>query len=226
MVFAPIPPMSRAQIRQYDADAIARGVPGIVLMENAGRGVADWMEELGITGPVAIVCGKGNNGGDGFVIARQLQTRGHDVRVAMLVHPVKLAGEAATAWTSFQSLPIPRTMTAGDDSALEKVLDGCEWVVDALLGTGTVGQVREPFASAIRIINKAGERGVKVMAVDLPSGLDCDTGVPNDPTIKANYTATFVATKIGFSTPAARPFLGEVRVFDIGAGIMKTSGEA
>src|SRR3982751_5548050 len=122
MPYTPPPPMTRDQIRQYDAAAIARGVPGIVLMENAGRGVADWMEEIGVHGPVAVVCGKGNNGGDGFVIARQLQSRGYDIRVAMLVHPVELTGDAATAWTAFQGLPVPRTATAGDSAALRKVL--------------------------------------------------------------------------------------------------------
>jgi NAD(P)H-hydrate epimerase len=211
--------MTRDQVRKYDADAIARGVPGIVLMENAGRGVADWMEEIGVRGPVAVVCGKGNNGGDGFVIARQLQSRGYDVRVAMLVHPVELTGDAATAWAAFQGLPVPRTSTAGDAAGLSKVLDGCDWIVDAILGTGLIGAAREPYASAIRAVN-AFERGVKVMAVDLPSGLNCDSGVPNDPTIKATYTATFVAEKVGFASASAKPFLGEVRVFDIGAGLV------
>ena len=90
-----------------------------------------------------------------------------------------------------------------------------------VLGTGTVGEVREPFASAIRIINKVGARGAKVMAVDLPSGLDCDTGAANEPTIKATFTATFVAPKIGFAAASARPCLGEVRVFSSLGGIIE-----
>jgi NAD(P)H-hydrate epimerase len=218
MPFTPLPPMTRAQVRQYDADAIARGVPGIVLMENAGRGVADWMEEVGINGPVVIVCGKGNNGGDGFVIARQLQSRGHDVRLVLLVDPNTLIGDAAIAWKALEALPIPRTVFNGDEKALAMSLRGCDWIVDAMLGTGLVGEVREPFASAIRVVNDVAEHGIKVMAVDLPSGLDCDLGVPNDPTIVATHTATFVAPKVGFSARTAFPYLGQVRVFDIGAG--------
>jgi NAD(P)H-hydrate epimerase len=218
MPFLPLPPMTRTQIRQYDANAIARGVPGIVLMENAGRGVADWMEEIGVSGPVAIVCGKGNNGGDGFVVARQLQSRGCETRLVLLIDPAMLTGDAAVAWKALEGLSIPRILFDADEEALAKVLDGCDWVVDAMLGSGLVGDVREPFASAIRVVNDVGERGIKVMAVDLPSGLDCDLGVPNDPTIVATHTATFVAPKVGFSARTAFPYLGEVRVFDIGAG--------
>jgi len=218
MAFKPFPPMTRAQVRQFDADAIARGVPGIVLMENAGRGVADWIEELGINGSVIIVGGKGNNGGDGYVIARQLQSRGYDARLILLVDPSLLAGDAALAWKAVESLPIPRTVFKGDEKALAISLKGCDWIVDAMLGTGMAGDVREPFASAIRVVNEVAMSGVKVMAVDLPSGLDCDSGVPNDPTIRATHTATFVAPKFGFSARTAVPYLGEVRVIDIGAG--------
>jgi NAD(P)H-hydrate epimerase len=207
--------MTRAQIRQYDFDAIARGVPGIVLMENAGRGVADWMEEIGIDGPVAIICGKGNNGGDGFVIARQLQSRGYDVRLILLVDPSQLSGDAAIAWKAVEALPIPQTVFNGDNLKFARLMWECDWIVDAMLGTGMVGDVREPFRSAIDIVNDA---GAVVMAVDLPSGLDCDSGVPNDPTIRAMHTATFVAPKVGFSAKTAVPYLGEIRVIDIAAG--------
>src|SRR5829696_3887131 len=100
--------MTRAEARQYDAAAIARGVPGIVLMENAGRGVADWMMEIGIHGPVAILCGKGKNAGDGFVIARQLQGRGCDVRMVLLFEPASFDGDALTAWKAVEALPIPQ----------------------------------------------------------------------------------------------------------------------
>jgi NAD(P)H-hydrate epimerase len=210
--------MTREQVRRYDADAIARGVPGIILMENAGRGVADWMEEIGIEGTVAIVCGKGNNGGDGFVVARQLQSRSYDVRLNLLVDPSALSGDAAVAWKAVEALPVSRQVFSGGDESLAKSLDGCNWIVDAMLGTGMVGKVREPFASAIRLVNEVAKSGVKVMGVDLPSGLDCDFGVPNDPTIIATYTATFVTTKVGFAARAAAPYLGEVRVIDIGAG--------
>jgi NAD(P)H-hydrate epimerase len=210
--------MTRAEVRQYDADAIARGVPGIVLMENAGRGVADWMMEIGVHGPVAIVCGKGNNAGDGFVIARQIQSRGCDVRMIMLFDSESLTGDAAIAWKAMEALPIPRTLFDGDETSLKKTLVDCDWIVDAMLGTGMTGEMREPFVSAIRAVNS--HRGKKTMAVDLPSGLDCDTGVPSEPTAVATHTATFVAMKIGFAESVARTHLGEVRVIDISAGRM------
>jgi NAD(P)H-hydrate epimerase len=210
--------MTRDEVRQYDAEAIARGVPGIVLMENAGRGVADWMMELGAGGPVAILCGKGNNAGDGFVIARQLQGRGCDVHLHLLFDPSVLSGDAAIAWKAVDKLPIPRTLFDGDEKALTASLAKCQWIVDAMLGTGMTGEVREPFRSAIRAVNASAGRGVRVMAVDLPSGLDCDTGIPSDPTVKAKFTCTFVAAKVGFANPLAANHLGEVRVADIGAG--------
>ena len=210
--------MSRQQVRKYDADAIARGVPGIVLMENAGRGVADWMIDVGVRGPVAILCGKGNNAGDGFVIARQLQSRGCDVRLILLFDPTTLSGDAAIAWNAVQGLPITHLSFDGSESALLSWLDGCDWVVDSMLGTGMTGELREPFTAVIGVVNHFAERGMKVLAVDLPSGLDCDTGVPNDPTIVATHTATFVAMKVGFAARTALPFLGQVRVMDIGAG--------
>ena len=136
----------------------------------------------------------------------------------LLVDPNTLTGDAATAWKAIEALPIARSDFDGDEEALAMSLQGCDWIVDAMLGTGLVGEVREPFASAIRVVNDVAEHGVKVMAVDLPSGLDCDLGVPNDPTIVATHTATFVAPKVGFSVRTAVPYLGEVRVFDIGAG--------
>ena len=88
------------------------------------------------------------------------------------------------------------------------------WIVDALLGTGASGPPREPFATAIRAINSA---SALRLAVDLPSGLDCDTGEPGDPTVQAHHTCTFVAPKTGFGNPAAAPYLGHVHILDIGA---------
>jgi hydroxyethylthiazole kinase-like uncharacterized protein yjeF len=207
--------LTSAQLRQVDARAISDlGLTGLVLMENAGRHVAEWMLRLGIHGEVVVVAGKGNNGGDGYVIARQLLTRGCRVRVVSRFGPEELAGDARTnalAWVRcggrFDQLP--RTATP-ETWAL--ALAGAEWIVDALLGTGTQGPVRPEEAVAIHAVNACGAR---VMAVDLPSGLDPDTGEIADPSIHADFTATFVALKPGFGIQSPQ-HLGQTQCFDIG----------
>lgn len=205
--------LSRAEVRDYDRRAIAAGVPGIVLMENAGGGAARLLVSLGLSGPVGIVCGKGNNAGDGFVIARHLTDMGLSPHVFLLADPVELTGDAAVAFAPLLRLGIPCHPVADDLAAR---LAECAWVVDALLGTGTQGEVRPPFAAAIEGINRCGR---PVLAVDLPSGLDCDTGLPLGPTVRATHTATFVARKLGFDNPASAPFTGRVHVLAIGAGL-------
>jgi NAD(P)H-hydrate epimerase len=211
-----------AQARRIDQIAIERfGLSGLVLMENAGRGAADVLcqlgiGQLGIGGPIAICCGKGNNGGDGFVIARHLALRGHAVRVALFAPPDEVAGDAAVnlrilrlagqAIETFVETPEPGRLAA--------FLNGSAWIVDALLGTGARGEPSMLFAAAIEAANAC---PTPKLAVDLPSGLDCDTGEPARSTIRAAHTCTFVAPKIGFARLAAKAFLGQVHVLDIGA---------
>lgn len=211
--------MTREEARAFDRDAIERlGVPGVVLMENAGRGCVDRMERLGIDGPVVIVCGKGNNGGDGFVIARHLVARGHACRVVLGAPPAELAGDALWAFEVLTHCPVPILDITGVNPALvlqelDAFAGGSAWVVDALLGTGAKGDPRPPCDTLIDWINaESGRR----LAVDLPSGLDCDTGQPGSPTVRAHYTATFVAMKVGFENPAAAPFLAAVDVIGLG----------
>jgi len=208
--------LTRHEVRDVDRRAIHDyGLPGVVLMENAGRGAAEWLVELGVHGPVVLCCGKGNNGGDGFVIARRLDFLGFDVRVLVCADPATLTGDAAInygvlvqAKLSLRILNLP-----ADVQKLTAELAGAEWIVDALLGTGATGEVREPFLTAIECINASGKQ---VLAVDIPSGLDCDTGLPLEASVRATATATFVARKVGFDQPAAREFTGQVRVVDIG----------
>ncbi|QDT70745.1 Bifunctional NAD(P)H-hydrate repair enzyme Nnr [Planctomycetes bacterium MalM25] len=212
-------PMTRDEARAFDRDAIERlGVPGVVLMENAGRGCVDLMERVGIEGPVVVVCGKGNNGGDGFVIARHLMARGHACRVVLGAPPSELAGDALWAFDVLTHCHLPILDVTGVNPALviqelDAFAGGTAWLVDALLGTGATGDPRPPYDTLIDWINaEPGRR----LAVDLPSGLDCDTGEPGSPTVRAHDTATFVAPKVGFSNPAAAEFLGDVTTIGLG----------
>jgi NAD(P)H-hydrate epimerase len=210
--------LSRDQVRELDLRAIEEfGVPGIVLMENAGRGVAELMLRLGCRGPVVICCGKGNNGGDGFVIARHLDLAGVLVRLLLFARPEDLTGDAATAYTIASRSGLPLTVHAEktlDVEAVRREISAAEWVVDALFGTGLSGPLRAPFDQVVGVMDASPAR---VLAVDIPSGLDCDTGRPLGPAVRAHDTATFVALKEGFADPAARPWLGAVHIIGIGA---------
>jgi NAD(P)H-hydrate epimerase len=209
--------LSREQARALDRRAIEEfGVPGVVLMENAGRGAAELLRALGIRGMVAICCGGGNNGGDGFVIARHLHNKQVPVRVLLFGRPEELTGDAAINYHVIARLGLPIAVSAGNQvegDALQRELKRAEWVVDALFGTGLTGPVRAPFDAVIAAINAA---GAKVLAVDIPSGLDCDTGQPLGPTVRATHTVTFLAQKKGFASPTAQEWLGQVHVADIG----------
>jgi len=210
--------LTRDQVRDVDRRASAEfGVPGVVLMENAGRGAAELLRSLGVRGPIVICCGKGNNGGDGFVIARHLDNRGLPVRVLLFAKPEELTGDAAVNFAIVHKSGIPIDVRGGqpvDAEALRRELSAAEWIVDALFGTGLTGAVRPPFDTVIAAINAS---GAKVLAVDIPSGLDCDTGQPLGATVRAQHTVTFVAQKKGFAMPEAREWVGEVHVVDIGA---------
>ena len=206
---------TREQSRLVDQLAVEEfGFSGLVLMENAGRGTADVLCRLGITGPVAVCCGKGNNAGDGFVIARHLDLRGHEVRVLLWAKPEELTGDAAMNFRILEKTDVPITIfNDSDPDRLSSLIDDAAWIVDALLGTGARGEPRPPLDAVIDRLNAA---AAPKLAVDLPSGLDCDTGEPARHTIRAAETCTFVAAKTGFSLPAAAPYIGRLHVLDIG----------
>jgi NAD(P)H-hydrate epimerase len=210
--------LSREQARALDRRVIEEiGVPGVVLMENAGRGTAELLLRLGARGPVVVCCGKGNNGGDGFVVARWLDNAGVPVRVLLFARPEDLTGDAAVMHHIIARSGPPVTAHPGPDvdtAALSRELAAAEWVVDALFGSGLQGPVRPPFDRVIDAINDSGRR---VLAVDIPSGLDADAGRPLGPTIRATVTATIAAAKKGFSQPDAAAWLGQVDVIDMGA---------
>jgi NAD(P)H-hydrate epimerase len=224
----PKPPLplvlTRDQVRDVDRRAIEQyGLPGMVLMENAGRNAAELLRELGIQGLVTVCCGKGNNAGDGFVVARHLENAGVEIKVLLAVPSTSLAGDAAVnlgvlqrAGTFIVEPPTTRSaggIAGGISACWAHELAQADWIVDALLGTGTQGELREPFITAINAINNSGRR---VFALDLPSGMDCDSGQPLSACVRASHTATFVARKPGFDAPGASALTGVVHVIDIG----------
>jgi NAD(P)H-hydrate epimerase len=209
--------LSRAQARALDRRAIEDfGVPGVVLMENAGRGIAELMLRLGVHGPVVVCCGRGNNGGDGLVIARHLDNAGVSVRVLLFAEPDEVTGDAAINYRILARSGPPILLMPPSKfewEVLQKELAVADWIVDALFGTGLSSPLRPPFDRVVEAVNVTSAR---LMAVDIPSGLDCDTGEPLGPTIRAHHTATVAALKAGFMQPAAQPWLGQVHVIDMG----------
>ncbi|HWG45503.1 MAG TPA: NAD(P)H-hydrate epimerase [Gemmataceae bacterium] len=209
--------LSREQSRELDRRAIEEfGVPGVVLMENAGRGMAELLRTLGINGLVVICCGKGNNGGDGFVIARHLDNARIPVRVLLFADPVSLSGDAAINYRILAASGIRREVFADsilDEEKLRHELANADWIVDAVFGSGLRGAVQSPYDRVIAAINSAGAR---VFAADIPSGLDSDTGLALGIAVKARHTATVAALKRGFTQPAAIEWLGQVHIIDMG----------
>jgi hydroxyethylthiazole kinase-like uncharacterized protein yjeF len=210
--------LSRDEVRAVDRYAIeTMGVLGVVLMENAGRNVSDAVEEMlgGAEGRrVAIVAGAGNNGGDGYVVARHLGLRGARVTTFLVAPEEKITGDARA------NLDILRKLSADvrrpSSQELERLgveLGKFDVVVDAVGGTGIRGALRGEKAKAVEQINASGR---PVVAVDVPSGLDCDTGGAEGPAVRAKLTVTFVARKKGFDAPGSEAYTGEVRVADIG----------
>jgi NAD(P)H-hydrate epimerase len=214
--------LSREDVRELDRRAIKGfGVPGLVLMENAGRGCAELLMRLNPERtPVAILCGPGNNGGDGFVIARHLDNAGWPVNVQVFAKHNRTAGDSdvnfdilytsGIAFTQYR----PEEFVASHESLLLRALEPAGWIVDALFGNGLTRALGPPFDRIVKVINASAK---PVLAVDIPSGLDCDTGEPLGPAVRAAHTATFVARKKGFNNPASRQWTGEVHVIDIAA---------
>ena len=219
--------LTREEVRELDRRAIEEfGIPGIILMENAGRAVADEVQSLaakgaagqraaGLRARVAVLCGKGNNGGDGFVAARHLFNRGLQPAVALFARFDEIAGDAAVNLAIIRRMglaPIEVTSEAGLPAVREMVAEAGV-VVDALLGTGASGEVRGLIRSGIEIINRSGK---PVVAVDIPSGLDANTGEVLGVCVTAGVTVTFVAPKAGFTRGQAPCHTGRVVVAEIG----------
>jgi ADP-dependent NAD(P)H-hydrate dehydratase / NAD(P)H-hydrate epimerase len=196
------------QMRAIDRWAIdEQGVPSLDLMERAGQGVTRAVEELAADGPVVVVCGKGNNGGDGLVVARLLRDAGRAVGVLCTAPLDELSGDAAANLARLPGDP-PRPM----DDGMQALGEGAV-IVDALLGTGFEGEPRSAVAAAIDAINAAQGR---VVSVDVPSGVDASTGRVQGAGVRATVTVTFHAAKPGLWIRPGKAHAGEVRVIDIG----------
>jgi len=217
--------LTRQLVRSVDRYAIDElKIPGVILMENAGRGVADAIESFctatnGISDiSVAVVAGAGNNGGDGYVIARHLANRGTKVTTFLISPAGKITGDAAVNLEIIRNLgyDIRETAKRGELAGLAEALRGYDLIVDAVGGTGIRGSLRGEVAAAVEQINAAANEKRPVVAVDIPTGLDCDSGEASGPVVVAAMTVTFVARKVGFENPASTFYTGEVRVADIG----------
>ena len=210
--------LTRQEVRAVDRAAIDElGIPGLILMENAGRNCAEAIDEfLGDKrgARVAIVAGAGNNGGDGYVIARHLAMRGFGVVTFIICPRQKISGDAEINLRAISALKhdirFPEAEQLGD---LGRELANFDLVIDAIGGTGVQGALRGAALAAVEQINAADK---PVAAVDIPTGLDCDTGQVDGPAIRADLTITFVAAKKGFDLGNARKYTGTVVIADIG----------
>lgn len=214
--------MSREQVRAFDFRAINElGVPGVVLMENAGRSCAELIKDklAHVAEPkVCIFCGTGNNGGDGYVIARHLANSGFRTSVIIVGDRIKVKGDAKINLDILQQLGQPiEQLNLNDADTPGKVAafaDGADMLVDAIFGTGLSGKLSDEYKRLIESINAM---SCPVLAVDIPSGLDCDTGRCLGAAVKADYTVTFVAVKTGFTcSDTAAEYTGEIFVASIG----------
>lgn len=223
----PVYVLTREASRELDRLALSEfGIPTLVLMENAARNAADIaLDGLeGIASPrVIIVAGPGNNGGDGLAMARHLQNAGLKVAIILAAQP-KQGSDAALHLNvcNRTGLPILDAAALGPDASLAaaaRSLGGCDLVIDAMIGTGLTRPLDGTMAALANAINAlaASGSGCDVLALDCPSGMDCETGEAlGTVTVRASVTVTFAGLKPGFLTLAAQNLLGEVIVADIG----------
>ncbi len=223
----PSPPiLTRQQVREVDRIAIEElKMPGLVLMENAGRGVADALHAQFGVARALIVCGPGNNGGDGFVIARHLDGRGWQVTVLLTAPSSQLKGDALANYQWLAASGVTWEQNTNDSpGGMQPGAGAGPWcVVDAILGTGATGPLRPSVASVCRQLNQLPATRV---AIDIPTGLDAETGKADADTFVAHHTYTFVAAKPGLCMSHAKKFVGELKILPIGVptGILRRFG--
>lgn len=209
--------VSAAQMRELDRKAIEEfHIPGVVLMENAGRKVAEEIEKMNLKSgaKVAVLAGRGNNGGDGFVVARWLYNQGRNPKVYLLAKKDEIKGDARTNLDIILKMGIPfEEMPEPDLPSLQNELQETDLIIDALLGIGIKGEVREPLRSVINLVNNLGR---PILAIDVPSGLDADTGEVLGVAIKAAKTVTMGLAKKGFFLASAPKYTGDLIIADIG----------
>lgn len=220
------PPIGAEAMTGADRRAQALGVPGDRLMEEAGTAVAAAVKALALTtgrwgkGAVLVLCGPGNNGGDGLVAARRLAQAGAEVAVVLVATSARPSTpDAARNWdrleaeTSVTRLHAP---VARDLATLAHNIERASIVVDALLGTGVSGVLRDPIRSAVELVRRARSAGVPIVAVDTPTAVDLSSGDPTDPVVVADLTVTFHRPKTGLLTRRGAAHAGKVLVAPIG----------
>lgn len=211
--------VTASQMRELDRRATEEfGIPSLLLMENAGlQAVLEMERSFPRLRPsrVAIVCGRGNNGGDGFVVARHLFERGTAVEIFLLAKRSDVKGDARTNLEIIRKMgvPISEVATSQDLQATREAIGGADMVVDAILGTGTAGAAKGLFAEAIELLNRSGR---PIVALDIPSGLSSDEGEIPGPSINATLTITFGLPKRGLILFPAASRAGRVVTVDIG----------
>jgi hydroxyethylthiazole kinase-like uncharacterized protein yjeF len=197
--------LTNAEMSRADRLAVAAGVPSLTLMENAGRAVAHEAALMAPAGArIAVLCGPGNNGGDGFVAARYLRDRGYEVRLSLLGDRDGLKGDAAAMAQRYAGAVMP---VSGSE------LEGAQLIVDALFGAGLTRPLEGAAAAAVKAMNAS---GCPILAVDVPSGLDGTTGAATGPVVQALRTVTFFRRKPGHLLLPGRTYCGPVSVADIG----------
>ena len=223
---AAMPGIGAEAMRGADRRAQALGVPEERLMEHAGTAVAAAVRALAVdtgrwgNGPIVVLCGPGNNGGDGYVAARRLALHGGRVVVAVVANEARPAGAtSARNWdriardTGIAKVHAP---VARDVAVFGQGIEKAAVIVDALLGTGVRGPLREPIRTAVDIVNKARAGGVPVVAVDTPTAVDLSSGEPSEPAIRADLTVTFHRPKTGLTTRRGAAHAGKILVAPIG----------
>ncbi|MBI3270866.1 MAG: NAD(P)H-hydrate epimerase [Planctomycetes bacterium] len=220
----PTTALTRRQMTAVDKLATARlGMPSLLLMENAGRGIADVVRAIAGAGPgrpplILVVCGHGNNGGDGYVVARRLLLHGDSVRVLVVGREdeIRGRGDAGVNLEIAARIGVPIEFTDRMDRRdVEARIASAWFLVDALFGTGLSRPVEGMAKDVIGWMNQRG-RSVPIVAVDIPSGLDCDTGEVLGDAVRAVVTVTVAAPKTGFFRGEGPRLVGELRLVDFG----------
>lgn len=205
------------QMRRVDEIAErVYGISALILMENAGRGVAEEVRKmLGKSKECCLFCGKGNNGGDGFVTARWLTNCGIEPKVFLVAEKDEIKGIARTNLEILWKLgmKIEEAKSIKDLDKSKDSISSTSLIVDALLGTGVKGEVRGRIKEIIEFLN---ETRKPILSIDIPSGLNADTGKPCGVAIKADRTVTCLLPKKGFLSPLATQYIGTVKIVDLG----------
>ncbi len=207
--------LKASEMASMDRETIETvGIPGIVLMENASRGVAEVIYRYVKGSNVLVVCGKGNNGGDGLATARHLYNLGYQVEVVLTASPETLKGDARKNLEILSKLPVPVHVIESQERLIElyELLKGSEIVVDALFGTGLSKPLEGFYSDVVDLINRSNRT---VVSVDIPSGLSADTGMVIGKHVVADYTVTFAFPKVAHVFPPACESTGRVFVVDI-----------